>query len=124
MKFMSWIPWPGKATNGSRENTTSVLQSQESFRASIIRERRRVNRNKHILSLLLFTIDKKSGKGVMAQQLAQVLAERIRSTDEAGWYDNQHIGVILPCTCTDGAYNLANEICNKFCCRFHCTLEK
>jgi len=112
MKLISWIPWLGKATNGSHTNVMSFIQSQESFRASIVRERRRVVRNKHILSLLLFTIDKKNGKGDMVQHLAHVLAERIRSTDEAGWYDNQRIGVILPCTCTDGAYKLANEICN------------
>ena len=114
MKLISWILWLGKATNGSHAKVMSFIQSQESFRASVVRERRRVDRNKHILSLLLFTIDKKSGKGDMTQRLTHVLAERIRSTDEAGWYDNESIGVILPYTCTDGAYKLANEICNAF----------
>ena len=114
MKLMRWITWPGKSANGSRANTVSAIQSQESFRASIIRERQRVDRNKHTVSLLLFTIGKENADGVMAQQLAHLLAGRIRSTDEAGWFDNKRIGIILPDTCADGAYKLANEICKAF----------
>lgn len=114
MKLMRWIAWPGKSANGSRANTVSAIQSQESFRALITRERQRVDRNNHIVSLLLFTVGKQNGDGVMAQQLAHLLAERIRSTDEAGWFDNKRIGIILPDTCADGACKLANEICRAF----------
>jgi lipopolysaccharide/colanic/teichoic acid biosynthesis glycosyltransferase len=67
-----------------------------------------------MLSLLLFTVGKQNSNSDTAQQLAHLLAERIRSTDEAGWFDNKHIGVILPDTCADGAYKLANEICKAF----------
>jgi lipopolysaccharide/colanic/teichoic acid biosynthesis glycosyltransferase len=111
---MRWIAWPGKYANGLRVNTVSIIQSQESFRASIIRERQRVDRNLHILSLLLFTVGKQNANGITAQQLAHLLAERIRSTDEAGWFDNKRIGVILPYTCADGAYKLAEGICKAF----------
>ena len=111
MKLMRWIAWPGKYANGSRANTVSIIQSQESFRALIIRERQRVDRNQHILSLLLFTIDKQNANGIAVQQLAHILAERIRSTDEAGWFDSKHIGVMLPYTRADGAYKLADDIC-------------
>ena len=114
MKLMRWISWLCKSTNGSYVNTFSIIQSQESFRASIIHERQRVDRNQHILSLLLFTVGKQNTNGVIAQQLAHLLAERIRSTDEVGWFDNKRIGVILPDTCADGAYKLANEICKTF----------
>jgi len=114
MKLMRWIAWPIKYANGSRVNTVSIIQSQESFRASIIRERQRVDRNQHILSLLLFTVGKQNTNGVMIQQLAYLLAKRIRSTDEAGWFDDKRIGVILPYTCADGAYKLADEICKSF----------
>jgi len=114
MKLMSWITWLCKSTNGSRVNTFSIIQSQESFRASIIRERQRVDRNQHMLSLLLFTVGKQNSNSDTAQQLAHLLAERIRSTDEAGWFDSKRIGVILPDTCADGAYKLANEICKTF----------
>lgn len=111
MKLMEWIAWPGKSANGSRANAVSIIQPQERFRASIIRERQRVNRNQHILSLLLFTVGKKSANGVAAQQLAHVLAKRIRSIDEVGWFDSQRIGVILPYTPAGGAHKLADDIC-------------
>jgi len=111
---MRWITWPHKSKNGSRPNTVSIIQSQESFRASIIHEQQRVNRNRHILSLLLFTVDKQTANGLTAQQVAHLLAKRIRSTDKAGWYDNKHIGVILPYTYAEGAHKLADEICRSF----------
>jgi lipopolysaccharide/colanic/teichoic acid biosynthesis glycosyltransferase len=114
MKLTRWINRLCISINGSRANTVSIIQSQESFRASIIRERKRVDRNQHILSLLLFTVGKQNVNGVMIQQLAHLLAERIRSTDEAGWFDSKRIGVLLPYTYTKGAYKLADEICKSF----------
>jgi lipopolysaccharide/colanic/teichoic acid biosynthesis glycosyltransferase len=114
MKLIEWITWLCKSTKYLRANTFSIIQSKDSFRASVIRERQRVDRNQHLFSLLLFTVSKQNSNGVIAQQLAHLLAERIRSTDEAGWFDNKHIGVILPYTCTDGAYKLAEEICKEF----------
>jgi lipopolysaccharide/colanic/teichoic acid biosynthesis glycosyltransferase len=114
MKLIRWITWLRRPLNGSRANTASIIQSQESFRASIIRERQRVDRNKHIFSLLLFTVCKQNSNGDTAQQLARLLVERIRSTDEAGWFDNKRIGVILPNTYAEGAHKLANEICKSF----------
>jgi lipopolysaccharide/colanic/teichoic acid biosynthesis glycosyltransferase len=114
MKLIRWITWLRKSTKCLRANSFSIIQSKESFRASVIRERQRVDRNQHLFSLLIFTVGEQNSNGVIAQQLAHLLAERIRSTDEAGWFDDKHIGVILPYTCTDGAYKLAEEICKEF----------
>jgi lipopolysaccharide/colanic/teichoic acid biosynthesis glycosyltransferase len=114
MKLLRWIAWQCKSSKYSRVNVPSILQSKESFRASVIRERQRVDRNQHLFSLLLFTVGKQNSNGVTAQQLAHLLAERIRSTDEVGWFDNKRIGVILPYACAKGAYKLANEICKTF----------
>lgn len=114
MKLIRWITWLHRSTRCSRVKAFSIIQSKESFRASVIRERQRVDRNQHLFSLLLFTVGKQNSNSAIAQQLAHLLAERIRSTDEAGWFDNKHIGVILPHTGADGAYKLANEICKAF----------
>lgn len=114
MNLIRWIAWQCKSTKYSRANVFSIIQSKESFRASVIRERQRVDRNQHLFSLLLFTVGRQNSNGVIAQQLAHLLVERIRSTDEAGWFDNKSIGVILPYTCAEGAYKLANEICKTF----------
>jgi len=111
MKLMRWIAWLGKSANGSRANAVSIIQSQEPFRELIISERQRVDRNQHILSLLLFTVGKQNANGVAVQNFANILAERIRSTDEVGWFDSKRIGVILPYTHAGGAHKLADEIC-------------
>jgi len=114
MKLIRWIGWQRKFTNGFHPNTNSIIESQESFRSAIIRERYRVDRNQHIFSLLLFNISKQNANGVTAQQLASLLAERIRLIDKAGWFDNKRIGVILPYTYAEGAYKVADEICKSF----------
>jgi len=111
MKLMRWIAWLGKSANGSRANVVGIIQPQEPFRALIIRERQRVDRNQHILSLLLFTVGKQNANGVAVQNFAHILAERIRSTDEVGWFDSKRIGVILPYTHAGGAHKLADDIC-------------
>ena len=112
MKLTRWIASLGKSANGSYTNTVNIIQSQESFRKLIISERKRTDRNQHKLSLLLFTFGKQNMNSVVSQNFAHVLAERIRSTDQAGWFDNKHIGVILPYTNADGAHKLADDICN------------
>jgi lipopolysaccharide/colanic/teichoic acid biosynthesis glycosyltransferase len=114
MKLTRWMTRPRKSTNRLRAKTAGIIQSQKSFRASVTRERQRVDRNQHLLSLLLFTVGEQNPNGAIARQLAHLLAERIRSTDEAGWFDNKRIGVILPYTYAEGAYKLADEICKSF----------
>jgi lipopolysaccharide/colanic/teichoic acid biosynthesis glycosyltransferase len=64
-----------------------------------------------MLSLLLFNIGDPEANSVAEQYLAHILANRIRSTDEVGWFDSKHIGVILPYTSTGGAHKLADDIC-------------
>jgi lipopolysaccharide/colanic/teichoic acid biosynthesis glycosyltransferase/chorismate mutase len=114
MKLKRWMTRPRKSTNRLRAGTAGMIQSRKSFRVSITRERQRVDRNQHLLSLLLFTIGEQNSNGATAQQLVQLLAERIRLTDEVGWFDSKHIGVILPYTDAEGAYKLADEICKSF----------
>lgn len=40
-----------------------------------------------------------------------MLTNRIRSTDELGWFDNQRIGVLLSDTSAAGAWRLAEDLC-------------
>jgi len=113
MKIGQWFSRTDLCADGTQGNTVSTLQSQERFRASVTRERRRVDRNQHILSLLLFTVGKQDGNGVAAQHFARVLAQRIRATDEVGWFDSKRLGVILPYTPARGAHKLADDICRE-----------
>jgi lipopolysaccharide/colanic/teichoic acid biosynthesis glycosyltransferase len=111
MKLIRWIARLGKSTNDSCEQAASIIQPQEPFRALIIHERQRVDRNQHMLSLLLFNVGKRNIDGVKEQNFAHILNNRIRSTDEVGWFDSKHIGVILPYTNAEGAHKLAKDIC-------------
>ena len=104
MRLKGFVP-------GSQANELSSIQPQELFRTSILRERRRVDRNQHMLSLLLFNIGDPEANSVAEQYLAHILTNRIRSTDEVGWFDSKHIGIILPYTSTGGAHKLADDIC-------------
>jgi lipopolysaccharide/colanic/teichoic acid biosynthesis glycosyltransferase len=47
-------------------------------------------------------------------QLAEVLKNRLRFTDEAGWLSDEEIGAVLPCTAVEGARSVANDICREF----------
>jgi lipopolysaccharide/colanic/teichoic acid biosynthesis glycosyltransferase len=76
-----------------------------------------VDRNKHILSLLLFTVGKHSENSEALKKFLNLLVKRIRSTDEIGWLDRNRIGVILPYTSYNGAHNLARAICKIPLCK-------
>ncbi len=114
MKLMRRITLLRKSITSSHANSSIILQSRESFHSSILREQRRVDRNRHPLSLVLFNVGGQNTKKDITQQLTHILTDRIRSTDEAGWFDDKHIGIILPYTCADGAYKVAGEICKAF----------
>lgn len=103
MRLKGFVPY-GQASK------FSSIQPQEQFRTSILRVRRRVDSNQHMLSLLLFNVGDPEANSVAEQYLAHILANRIRSTDEVGWFDSKHIGVILPYTFTGGAHKLADDI--------------
>ena len=87
------------------------IQSTEQFHASIQRERDRADRNKHLFSLVLFDTGNHQANKKWLQYFANTLINRIRSTDEAGWFNNQCIGVLLPYTSVLGAQRLTNDVC-------------
>ena len=95
---------------GRKKAVRGVL-AQERFNAIILREKARADRNQHPFSLLLFNTAIPETNSIGVQYLADVLAKRIRLTDEVGWFDNKCIGVLLPDTPSAGAKSLADDIC-------------
>lgn len=87
------------------------IHSVERFRVLLERERARADRNQHQFSLVVFNIGNPEADGTEVQHLTQVLTNRIRLTDEAGWFGNQRIGVLLPDTSAAGAWRLADDVC-------------
>jgi lipopolysaccharide/colanic/teichoic acid biosynthesis glycosyltransferase len=84
------------------------------FHYALERERARADRWEQPLSLLsLGAADAKRGEATL-RQVAGFLRDRMRLTDEAGWLDSRHIGVLMPNTPGWGAWTLADEICLAF----------
>jgi len=86
------------------------LQPPERFGAAIRLEQNRADRAGYQFSLILFDTENLQAHNGSVQYLAYALAARIRSTDEIGWFDKQHIGAMLPYTSAAGAQTLAGNI--------------
>lgn len=88
------------------------------FRSILEHERVRSIRSGQVLSLVVFDAGKPHAKTGENKNglLVQALAGRIRSTDEIGWLDKQHIGAILPYTSAEGAWKLASDVCRSMAC--------
>ncbi len=85
--------------------------SAEQFHHILERERARADRNSHQFSVVVLDVGSRGLNGTRAQHVASVLTNRIRFTDELGWFDNQRIAVLLPETPAEGARTLADDTC-------------
>src|SRR5208282_6765112 len=84
---------------GMAGSATSGLISEEQFRPMLCRERKRSERSrKHLLLMLIDSKGMKHRRGdaVLMQKIAEVLNETIRETDLAGWFETGSVlGVIF-----------------------------
>ncbi|WP_428940076.1 hypothetical protein [Fontivita pretiosa] len=101
------------------KRTVRTLLSAEQLNQAIMRESARVDRRGGgTLSLVLFRLPSTGGRGrkrrmsISAVRLARTILQRIRVTDDVGWFDDQHLGVLLPDTPPAGAWRLAQEVCH------------
>ena len=103
------------------KRTVRTLLSPEQMHHAMMRESARVDRKAAgTLSLVLFRIpaavSKNRGargrRSVSTVRLARTILQRIRVTDDVGWFDGEHVGVLLPDTPPEGAWRLAQEVCD------------
>ncbi len=90
--------------------TLPGIYSVEQFRAALERERARVDRNGHHIALVLIQVGG-SNRTSKAPRVIDVLKDRLRLTDEAGWFDQSRIGVLMPCTSCEGAWHMVADLC-------------
>lgn len=90
------------------------LYSAEHFWRALRRERGRTDRSGLPFSLLTFTPRDVLAAPATLLALSQILADRLRFTDEAGWLDDWQIGVILPGTGAAGAWKVADDVVGAF----------
>ena len=90
------------------------LYPAEQFRAAMDRERARADRWEQPLALLSLGVAHGRKGQETLQRVVRILTRRMRLTDEAGWLDSRHIGILMPNTLGWGAWTLADEICLEF----------
>jgi lipopolysaccharide/colanic/teichoic acid biosynthesis glycosyltransferase len=97
--------------NGQTVENLEEILSVEEFRRFLEREIKKVDRNAHLFSLIIFEIKNQTKK--MPQDLFFNLYERLRITDQIGWFNHYNIGIFLPDTTAEGAKKLADAIYNQ-----------
>jgi len=87
------------------------LQSAESFRFLVRRERFRADRNGHRFALLAIRfVDTDEAKIPAEEDLIGWLQQELRITDDVGQLDDGRVGVLLPDTDLEGAEVVADRI--------------
>ncbi len=105
---VEWLP------DVSGEAALRRLPSPKRFGKLLARERDRADRlGDHFSLLSLGVNDWWTGRSTLVR-LAKLFRRRLRSTDEAGWLDRRHLGVILPGTPAWGAWTVADDLCRSF----------
>lgn len=85
------------------------LYSMEQFQVALEREKARAERNGHGVSLVIIQTN---GRGARERpRLEDVLKGRLRIMDEAGWFDQSRIGVLMPYTSRQGAWHMIEDMC-------------
>ncbi len=77
------------------------IYNQKTFHIAIQRERARSDRTGNGFSLVLFHVGSDHGVNSLAGNLIEILVNRLRCTDELGWFDQNQIGVLLFDTTTE-----------------------
>jgi lipopolysaccharide/colanic/teichoic acid biosynthesis glycosyltransferase len=97
-------------SNFKNKRLQSCLYDTDEFSAVLKRERTRVDRNGYIFSLVVFDIGKEHQKSIILRNIIRLMVRRLRSSDEIGWLDERHIGVLLINTPMEGARIFADAI--------------
>jgi hypothetical protein len=90
----------------------SVL-SREQLSVAIERERARADRKGTALTLVLFELPERGRNRSAGRRLMRTLIRRMRVTDDIGWYDRRHVGVLLSDTPVIGAWQFVRHVLEK-----------
>jgi lipopolysaccharide/colanic/teichoic acid biosynthesis glycosyltransferase len=93
-------------------NPIGNIHPSELFRFILERERARAERTGHIFSLVIFSSNHGNGNNsVYMERLGTVLVQKVRMSDEVGWYDEKTaLGALLPGTTAGGALQFIDII--------------
>lgn len=80
------------------------------MRLLLERERSRAEMTGGRLSLVVFTLNAGEGEYTFAAHVVWTILARIDRRDEVGWFDDRHIGLVLPGISPERAAAIAGEI--------------
>lgn len=106
----------GKVRSTSRaiiKSSFKTIYEREEFLELIELERDRVHRDDQQFSLILIYVNENDNGIADTIELVHKISKRVRRIDQIGWYDNNHLGVLLPQTTQAGAQIIANDICQS-----------
>lgn len=86
------------------------IRGCEEFHFLLLREKVRADRCQRPMSLVLLEIAPERWDTVSPTAVCRRLLDRVRVTDEVGWFDGKTIGIILPDTPAEGAESLAENL--------------
>jgi lipopolysaccharide/colanic/teichoic acid biosynthesis glycosyltransferase len=95
----------------NRKRSFQSILTPEQMNIAIHRESARADRNTGEFALVLFRVRSRERGALSTARLAKTVLNRVRATDDVGWYDENHLGVLLPDTAANGAWRFADQIC-------------
>ena len=103
---------PGAQARAAR--TVRNLLSPEQLNVALLRESSRVDRGGagDLTFVLFHVINPKKKHALSTIRLIKTILERVRVTDDLGWFDRDHVGLLLPDTTSAGAWALAQSVCD------------
>lgn len=93
--------------------TIRSLLTAEQMNFAIQRESMRVDRRPQSSLVLVLFHFSGAPTAPSTMRLVKSILHRVRITDDVGWFDEQHVGVILPDTAPAGAWRLAQQVCDR-----------
>ena len=117
MSFLNQLINLRSVNNVMFGKTATRILSEDAFRQILERERARTDRYGGVFSLLVFHIGNPNGNLQKRQFIAEIIINRVRPTDDVGWFEKYTLGVALPGTAHEGAIKLADDICQKILAR-------
>lgn len=92
------------------KSLTRPIHRREKFHDLIELERNRVHRDEQQFSLILIKANQSQIRDRTFIELVKKTSNRVRNIDQIGWFDNAHLGILLPNTTNSGAKIIAQEI--------------
>jgi lipopolysaccharide/colanic/teichoic acid biosynthesis glycosyltransferase len=93
-----------------RKRSYQSMLTPEQMNIAILRESARADRSAGEFALVLFRVKRKDYAALSTVRLARTILGRVRATDDVGWFDDNHLAVILPDTSAAGAWRFAEQL--------------